>query len=265
MTTYIADHAGAINIQSRNLRPIHIGAGMCELEARGLEPDTKAANSLSTSHVYADLRLYHHIRNEYAGRASHVAIMQYRRMFFLGKPYFWQKSLKAMNYASLSQSGGEVPIDVKSRDEYLAHLARLSDRVLRNEIGSADFLANEMSFETLNLSVEQQYIDAIKLLYPDQPEYVDAWYDLRSILERMTSRTVVANCLDGHWGYFNNCFVSSWENFVRYYDFLFEALDGLAEYNEVYRLFGYLAERIFGVYVTYSRLRVSSRAILRFA
>ena len=264
MPVFIADHTGSIGIQSPNLRPVHIGAGLIQDGTIGPEPDTQAAGSLSKHTVYADLRLYHHVRHVYDGRASHVAIQQYRRMFFPGRPLPWQRSLKNLGAETLSLTEAETTVDFDLRGAYLTHLSRQSDRVLRQEIGDADFLANRMTFGAKGKTVERQYTGAIKVLYPHQSEYVDAWYDLREILERMTSTDVVAHCFDGQTGYFNNCFVSSWKSFVRYYEFLFEALDGLKQYNQVFRLFGYLAERVFGVFLWHTSARVTSRAMMKF-
>ena len=269
MPIFIADHTGTIDLQTRNLRPIHIGAGLSNADARGPEPDTTAVGSISSLPVFADLRLYHHVRHLYEGRASHVAIMQYRRMFALGKPFYWQKPLErdALNTLHLmagSKSGGEVSVNAGLRDQYLCHLSGLSDRCLKRETGGADFIANEMDFEVYGQNVEMQYLEAIRDLYPEQIEYIDAWHDMRIILERMTSRVVVANCFDYYRGYFNNCFVSSWDSFLDYHDFLFEVLECLQQYRGVFRLYGYLAERIFGVYLMHSRSRVLGRSMLKF-
>ena len=264
MPIFIADHTGTVDLQTRNLRPIHIGAALSNAETCGPEPDSTAVGSISSLPVFADLRLYHHVRHLYEGRGNYVAIMQYRRMFALGKPFFWQIPIHALHLAVGCQSGGEVSVNAGHRDLYLRHLSRLSDRHLRNEIGGADFVANQMDFGVYRQSVEEQYLEAIKILYPGQIEYIDAWYDMRAILERMTSQVVVANCFDLYRGYFNNCFVSSWESFLNYYDFIFEVLERLKQYLDVFRLFGYLAERAFGVYLMHSKSRVLGRSMLKF-
>ena len=264
MPIFIADHTGTIDLQTRNLRPIHIGAALSTADACGPEPDTTAVGSISSLPVFADLRLYHHVRHLYEGRVNYVAIMQYRRMFVLGKPFFWQKPIHTLRVTAGSQSGGEVSVNAGLRDRYLRHLSSLSDRKLKQEIGGADFVANKMDFGIYKQNVEMQYLEAISELYPGQIQYTDAWHDMRVILERMTSQVVVANCFDFYRGYFNNCFVSSWDSFLDYYDFLFEVLECLKQYRDVFRLFGYLAERAFGVYLMHSKSRVSGRSILKF-
>ena len=264
MPIFIADHTGTIDLQTRNLRPIHIGAALSNADARGPEPDTTAVGSISSLPVFADLRLYNHVRHLYEGRANYVAIMQYRRMFALGEAFFWQKSQNTLHLMAGSQSGGEVSVNAGFRDRYLRHLSGLSDRHLKLETGGADFIANEMNFGVYRQNVEVQYLEAIKGIYPGQIEYIDAWHDMRVILERMTSQAVVANCFDYYRGYFNNCFVSSWKSFLNYYDFLFEVLERLRQYRDVFRLFGYLAERAFGVYLMHSKSRVLGRSMLKF-
>lgn len=260
MPIFIADHTGTIQTQSKNLRPIHIGAALIEDAKLGKEPDNIAQNSISSKAVFADLRVHHHIRNVYENNTNFVAIMQYRRMYVLGTPKPEHKDLNELYAIAQSQSEGVIPVGECYRDPLLRYLAQQDDNCLQRELGSDDFIANRLNFG--QRSVETQYLDAIKILYPNQLEYIDSWYDMRRILEQKVSKDVVRKCLDGNEGYFNNCFISSWKKFVSYYDFLFDVLDKLKQYENVYRLFGYLGERIFHVFLERTSAKVESRPLI---
>lgn len=262
MPIFIADHQAEISLQSKFLRPIHIGAALQPRSQHGVEPDLMSLDSLSSQTSYADIRVFHHIRNTYDESAKAVAIFQYRRMYFLGRVFPWQKRLLEMR-SSLPQHGESlIQVDNNLRDLYLKNLSKQSDRRLLLELGDYDFIANRHNFG--NLSLENQYLESTKNLHPDQPEYLDAWYDLRKVLNEMVGVETVSKCLDGSVGYFNNCFVSGWSDFVSYYDFLFEVLDKLSDFRELPRVYGYLAERIFGIYLETRHARLQSRSLMFF-
>jgi hypothetical protein len=262
MPVFIADHQAKISLQSKFLRPIHIGAALQLKTQHGVEPDLVSLDSLSSQASYADIRVFHHIRNAYDESARFVAIFQYRRMYFLGRVFPWQKHLLEMR-KSLPQHGeGLVQVDNDLRDLYLKNLSKQSDHRLRRELGDYDFVVNRHDFGSL--SIENQYLDSTRDLYPGQPEYLDAWYNLRAVLNEMVGVETVSKCLDGSVGYFNNCFVSEWSDFVSYYDFLFEVLDKLSDFRELPRVYGYLAERIFGIYLETRHARLQSRSLMFF-
>jgi hypothetical protein len=252
MPVFIADHQAKIAIQSKFVRPIHIGAALQPKLQHGLEPDLVSVDSLSSQTSYADIRMFHHIRNAYHGKAKFVAT----------RIFPWQKELLEMR-GSLPQHGENlVQVDQNLRDVYLENLANQFERRLLRELGGYEFIANRHNFGYQ--SVENQYLETSENLFPGQPEYLEAWRDMRTILDQMAGVETVSQCLDGAVGYFNNCFVSRWSDFVLYYDFLFEVLDKLSDYKELPRLYGYLAERIFGVYLATRQARVQSRALMFF-
>jgi hypothetical protein len=237
---------------------------LADAKSHGPEADNIARGSPSAQLAYADLRAYHHIRNIYDGTADYVAIMQYRRMFFIGKPSPWRFSVKSLKKLSVSQNESEIVADANLRAAYLLHLKSQSDRVLYRMLHNYDFIANRMDFRIFNLTVQNQYLDAVKTLYPENEAYTAAWFDLRCIVEKLTSPSTVRDAFDGYQGYFNNCFVSSWPSFCMYYDFLFEVIDKLEQYRSVPRLYGYLAERVLGLYFLLTSANVVSQSILKF-
>lgn len=249
MTVFVADHTGQLDDSTSHLRPIHIGAALASPGSVGPEPDTTVPGTLSALPVFADLRLYDYVSKAYAGRCDYVCIQQYRRQFFLGRPRRWQRSLMSLQARVSSADGGQVEVSAGERDAYLRHLGRVSERSLRRELGGHDFIANRWSFgET---TVEDQYLGSIADTYPGQPAYIEAWHDLRAVLGTVVPASTIDGALLATSGYFNNCFITSWDEFDRYNRFLFEVLDGLKDYRGVYRLYGYLAERVFCVYLAH--------------
>ena len=252
MTVFVADHRGELATSSQWLRPVHIGAAVAPVA--GIEPDTTVPDSLSGKTAYADLRLYDYVAKAYEGRCEFVAIQQYRRQFFLGVPDPANRVLLDLRSAAAVSDEGQFEIDPRQRDAYLFHLRGVSDHDLWLELDGAAIIANRWSFG--EVSVEDQYLGSIADLYPGEVAYIDAWHDMRSLLEGLAGSDVVAASLGATFGYFNNCFVTSWAEFRRYSDFLFEVLDGLQAYDEVFRIYGYLAERVFCVYAA---LQASTR------
>lgn len=262
MPAFVADHTGRLKIQSSFLRPIHIGAALCEGSHRGPEPDDVGVNSISRSTAYADLRMHHHVRWNWEGKTEWLALMQYRRMYSLGTPLPNERRLWNLKQRAAATDVNEVHIEKSLTDEYVAFLARQSDQILKRELWSSDIICNRIVYP--DISVEEQYIRSIVDLYPGQPAYVDAWYDLRKILEEKVGSSIVARCLDGNTGFINNCFITRWIHFLSYYDFLFEVLDRLSIYRPCYRLFGYLAERMMYPWLLRTKLRVRSKSIVFF-
>jgi hypothetical protein len=251
VSVFIADHSGLITTVSEFLRPVHIGAALADAGSIGPEPDTTVPNSLSSHPVFADLRLYDYISKTYAGRCDLVCIQQYRRWFFLHEPESHPRNLSALERVMSNEDGGLVGIAHRERDLYLEYLADLTDETLRRELGDDTFVANRLSFE---VNLEDQYLISTSDLFPDQPEYIDAWHDMRAALGDQAGAEIVETALSANSGFFNNCFIATWEEFERYRIFLFDILEELDDYRDVFRLYGYLAERIFSVYVTLQAL-----------
>lgn len=262
MTVFIADHLGAMHEQSPTFRPIHIGAALVDPAERGPEPDIVAPHSISAQTAYADLRMLHHIRHVYEGACANVAIMQYRRMFLIGDAKRSDPSLERLHKEDAASDIEFAATPLALRASYVAHLKNLDPSALPRLLEGCDFIANKVGF--VGRSVQTQYIGSIKLDYPDQPEYVEAWMTLRRLLELRLGDSLVGEYLDGGFGYMNNCFISSWRCFADYCEFLFDILGLLEAYRDVYRLYGYLAERIFAVYLAHRDMVVKSRRLMFF-
>ena len=262
MTIFIADHLGALKEQSAGFRPIHIGAKLATPDARGPEPDLVAPNSISAETAYADLRMLHHVRHVYDGLCEHAAIMQYRRMFLIGDAAQSDPSLRLLHDETEASDLEFAVAPMTLRAPYIAHLLTLPATAPALVLGEHDFVANKVGF--VGRSVQAQYVGSIKLDYPNQPEYVDAWFDLRRVLEAKFGESLTSEYMDGGFGYMNNCFISSWPRFTDYCDFLFEVFDQLSGYRSVHRIYGYLAERIFAVYLAHHGMAVRSQRLMYF-
>lgn len=262
MPIFIADHTGSLISNTDFVRPIHIGAELANGGCIGQEPDNLAPGNISHKQSYADLRAFHHIRRQYEGQCDYVAILQYRRMYVLGTPHQHDPRLLDIESDVAIRNRGVRKIDMQWRSAFLRYFETRDETLLRDELGDAQFIANGFRFP--KRTVARQYLGTTKKTYPGQPEYLDAWHDMRRVLERKTSADVVAQGLDGHSGYFNNCFVARWADFQDYTDFLFDVLGDLNQYDDLFRVFGYLAERVFGVYVAAYAPKVQSRAMMFF-
>ena len=262
MTTFIADHKGILVSQSNFVRPVHIGSALCEKKVLGPEPDNLFTNNISRCEAYADLRLYDHIYKQYRGNCEILAILQYRRMYYLGYPEFYNARSQLIRLKMNLTTGAEKTIRSEFRPIYLSHLLTQSDDCLWRELLGNDFVVNRKCFR--NHSVQEQYLSAVKTLYPSQTEYVDAWHDMRIVLEREISPSLVSECFDGNICYINNCLITDWNNFEKYYLFLFHIINELSVYKKVFRLFGYLSERILGLFLLFSNKTFKSKSMMVF-
>ena len=250
MPVFIADHTGSLQTRSSFVRPIHIGAALCDQKDRGQEPDLWA-HSISEKASYADLRLWHYLGALSFEDTTPIAIMQYRRMFFLGKPNILNRGRKLRKQAKAIQISDtfQSPQDASLRDPYLKWLARQSDRTLTKMLGDTSLIVNETSFP--NHTLQAQYKVSIANLYPDEMVYWEAWDKMRACLENRLGRESVAASLNGKAGCMNNMMVGRAKDVLAYRSFLFDVLGELSEYENVFRIYGYLAERIQSAWVAH--------------
>lgn len=267
MTAFIADHTGTMAPPADWIRPVHIGAVLVDPAQRGVEPDTSYDGTLSGETAYADLRLMRYIGATFPHDAGPLAVMQYRRVFFLGRPSPLDKRMQHLRLRCALKPYRQRLAPMADRAAYLSHLAAQSPDILRHSLGRADIVANRWNLR--KTSLEQQFLSSNALIYPNDPAPLAAWDELKAILTRKMGADVVQRTLAGHSGYLNNCFITSRAEFSRYHDFLFETLDELAAYKNVFRLFGYFAERIQTVYLNHRQstdadYTIRSKAIVMF-
>ena len=71
--------------------------------------------------------------------------------------------------------------------------------------------------------------------------------------EKSKINSIVQNRLFGQEGHYNNIFICSYSEFIKYYDFCFNILNTIKKQNKnfSYRLFGYLGEFLIDIYIQY--------------
>ena len=122
MTAFIADHKGFLLSQSDFLRPIHIGAALCNKKSLGPEPDNFSIANISRCEAYADLRLYDYIYKHYKGSCETLALLQYRRMYYLGSPQLSNFRSQLIRVKMNLNIGAQKNIRSEFRHKYLSHL-----------------------------------------------------------------------------------------------------------------------------------------------
>lgn len=250
MPIFIADHTGTLRAEGSFLRPIHIGAAL-SIGPLGPNPDTEFAGNISDQAHFADIRVYDYIDRWAAahGAPEFVAIMQYRRYLMLPSGGGFPASL---NTLLTMRQDTVMPYVINKMSEtqwqtYLAYLAEQSDQLLGRELGNYTFLANRIRMNKKNLA--EQYLTSIAKDYPGDPAYIAIWHDMIAVAEHLLGKSRVAYAIGLPRGYYNNMFVTRWQDFAEYKSLLWRIFDELDAYKTNFRIFGYLAERIFSIYL----------------
>lgn len=247
---FIADHQGRGRLASKLFQPVHIGAALYRSGGETAERDDGYAGSLSAMESYADLRCLHHVRRMHSDDLDVVGIQQYRRVFHFPLP------------AGEVADGvlGEVDRTVRLQPSYELHVSppefevcldRLREMVpsdIERLLDGCDMVVNRVH-SLREETLERQYLRTISATYPGDMRYLDAWWDLKQVLGEMLPGADIDLLCDEPTGYFNNVMIARRDEFNAYCDFLFAVLARLDRWAGVYRLFGYLGERIFTLYV----------------
>jgi hypothetical protein len=258
---------GALSSPGGMVRPIHIGSALVDPSARGPEPDCLRQHNISDKIGFADLRLHHYVSQLDLPPDHIIAIMQYRRMFFLGQPRLFAPREQFLYRKLKNTSSDKWNVSTRYRDSYLKRIARLTQEdLLKTLNGHTAILTGHARCQD---GLEQDYLTGTQDLFPDDVRYVDAWYDMRRLLEKRVGTALVAEVLDGPRGYFHNAIVTSGAEFKAYADFMFDLFDDMPEYHHVPRILGYLGERLQPVYIrhrqkTAPQFRVKHQRIMFF-
>jgi hypothetical protein len=247
---FIADHLGRDRLASELFQPVHIGAALSGIGSAVAERDDGYAGSLSALESYADLRCLHHVRRMHSDDLDIIGIQQYRRVFHF-PPQEDSGSdavLRDVDYACHLRSGYELHLRPQVFEAVLRGLVSLDESRVGKLLDGCDMVVNrrhDLGEETL----ESQYLRTISATYPGDMRYLDAWWDLKQVLSEMLPGADIDLYCDEPTGYFNNVIIARRAEFNAYCDFLFAVLARLDRWAGVYRLFGYLGERIFTLYV----------------
>ena len=247
---FIADHQGRDRLASDVFQPVHIGAALSEAGSPSAERDDGYAGSLSALESYADLRCLHHVRRMHSDDLDIVGIQQYRRVFHfpLSAGEAADEVLKDVERTIRLQPSYELHISPPQFETCLERMRGIGASDIESLLTGCDMVVNRLQGlgdETL----ESQYLRSTSATYPGDGRYLDAWWDLKEILREMLPGADIDLLCDEPSGYFNNVIIARRDEFNAYCDFLFEVLARLDRWAGVYRLFGYLGERIFTLYV----------------
>ncbi len=260
MSIFIADHLGELTAKNKLVRPIHIGAATCKPSERGPEPDCATADNLSDTVSFSDLRMHYYVAQLDLPNDQTIAIMQYRRMFFLGRPYWFQRRLRRVTRQLQEGVSEACPVRWKRRNAYLKHLNRVRQGDLDRVLSGANFVVSGHRLSTQGL--QDAYLKYCAVSHPDQTAYVDAFLAMREVLEGKVDPHLVSSALEGRQGYFHNMMVCRFSDFKSYTGFLFGVLDELKEFQTTPRLMGYLAERILPVFLA-SRMQQDPACLIK--
>ena len=252
---FVSDHRGLAGISSPVLRPLHIGAASYPESQSTAERDDLAPDSISSVHGFADVRAYHHVARAYAGKLDAVGFMQYRRALVIGDPDPADPELARVLRAAEETSAHQIEVSHTVFERYGEHLKSQTADQIFGALDEVDFVVNKAihhadeSLDSRYLTVESQYLLSICETYPGDDRYVAAWMAVRAALERKLGRETLEHYLASDYGYYNNSFLCRWSDFEDYNRFLFEMLDAAAAWRDLYRVFGYIAERVFTCYI----------------
>ncbi|OLP73214.1 hypothetical protein AK812_SmicGene47633, partial [Symbiodinium microadriaticum] len=247
---FIADHQGRGRLASELFQPVHIGAALYRSGSEAAERDDGYAGSLSALESYADLRCLNHVRRVYSDDLDIIGIQQYRRVFHF-PPHAGvlpDGVLEEVHRTTRLQPSYELHVSPPEFEICLDRLREMTSSDIERLLDGCCMVVNRLQSlgeETL----ESQYLRTISAIYPGDMRYLDAWWDLKEVLREMLPGADVDLLCDEPTGYFNNVMIARRDEFNAYCDFLFAALARLDRWAGVYRLFGYLGERIFTLYL----------------
>ncbi len=234
----VACHKDDIYIPDNDLLyPIQVGSALAPRRFEGMLHDDEGDNISEKNKYYCELTaLYWAWKNL---KADYVGLFHYRRYLSFADKKF------ESNYF------GDVIFDYNDEDT-LAKIG-LDESKMRAVIESYDVILPEKGSFVDGLSIREQYyaawqhrdedlVEACKIIEENYPHMVKA----------------MNSYLDGTSGYFCNMFIMKKPIFDAYCEWLFSILEehekrrDYSSYDPTtYRVSGYLAERLFGIYILF--------------
>ena len=234
----MACHRDDIAIPKNDLiYPIQVGAALAPWHFEGMLHDDEGDNISEKNPYYCELTAQYWAWKNL--EADYYGLFHYRRYFS-----FAEERFPTNHFA-------DVLLDVN--DEETLKKIGLEEGRMRSVIEQYDFILPERGQFVDKLTMREQYEVAV------QHHIEDLDCVLEILQERHPEMMDAANSyLDGRLGYFCNMFIMKKDLFFDYCEWLF---DILAEHErrrdfslydpKAYRVSGYLAERLLGVYFTW--------------
>ena len=234
----MACHRDDIAIPKNDLiYPIQVGAALANRRFEGMLHDDEGDNISEKNPYYCELTAQYWAWKNLD--ADYYGLFHYRRYFSFSDEHF------PTNHFA------DVLLDVN--DEATLKKIGLEEPRMHEVIEKYDLLVPEQGLFVDKMSIRKQYEIA------DQHHIEDLDCVLDILRERHPEMMEAANkYLDGSYGYFCNMFIMKRELFFEYCEWLFDILEeherrrDFSMYDpQSYRVSGYLAERLLGVYITW--------------
>lgn len=217
--------------------PVQVGAALADHRFEGMFHDDEGENISEKNPYYCELTAQYWAWKNLD--ADYYGLFHYRRYFSFADEHF------PTNHFA------DVLLD--ANDEKTLEKIGLEEGKMRSVIEGCDFILPERGQFVDKLTIREQYETA------EQHHKEDLDCVLQILEERHPEMMGAANAyLNGRYGYFCNMFIMRRELFFDYCEWLFGILEeherrrDFSMYDHrAYRVSGYLAERLLGVYFTW--------------
>ena len=217
--------------------PIQVGTALAPTRFEGMLHDDEGDNISQKNPSYCELTAQYWAWKNL--EADYYGLFHYRRYFSFAEKKF------PTNYFA------DVPFE--ANDEKTLQEIGLTEERMREVIEQYDFILPEQGQFVDKSTIREQYNESPQ----HRPE--DLSCALEILQEKYPHMMDAANkYLDGRHGYFCNMFIMKKEIFFDYCEWLFSILEehekrrDFSQYSpSEYRVSGYLAERLLGVYFTW--------------
>lgn len=235
---FIACHRDDIFVPDNPLLfPIQVGTALSDRRFEGMLHDDEGENISEKNESYCELTAQYWAWKN--ADADYYGFFHYRRYFSFSEEVFGTNCFSEARFAY--------------NDKETLERISLDDSVMRDTIEAYDLIIPETGVFANMASLREQYEIA------DQHHIEDLDCVLAILNERHPEMINAANTyLDGKKGYFCNMFIMKKELFNFYSEWLFDILEeherrrDFSMYDPAsYRVSGYLAERLFGIFVTW--------------
>ena len=235
---FLACHKNDINIpQNDLLYPVQVGTALSNVRFDRMAHDDDGDNISHKNKYYCELTAQYWAWKNV--EADYYGFFHYRRyLSFASKHY---------------PSNHFAEVVVEANDDTALKKFNINESAMREIIESNDFVVPEPGGFLNNITMRQQY----QIAWQHHEE------DLNTILDIIGSKypemlETANSYLEGKKGYFCNMFIMKKSIFDQYCQWLFDILEeherrcDFSMYDPTsYRVSGYLAERLCGIYITY--------------
>ncbi len=238
---------GFIPISKKYFNPIHVGKALSN-EELGIIGDNEGENISNKNGSFCELTAYYYAWKNVD--ATYIGLMHYRR-FFSEKSFFLKKFHRKLKYLRKRETKFEFYYKVHiKKTKKIEILSKSFYNYMNNNLNRYDiFVPNKICSKNINM--EEQYILG---------HHKEDWIILKKIIKEKYSFLVRAMEISrkAKKFYIYNMFIMKKEIFNEYMEILFGILFTAEKLIDIKnknlyqkRVFGFLAERIFNIYLNY--------------